>query len=68
MMYACDFCFKTLHNKNNLNRHQSNMHPNNDEDAAWPKFEPGSLNTQILDRNIYSASHPSERLCEFLFK
>ena len=42
--------------------------PNNDDDAVWPKFEPGSLKTQILDRNIYSTSHPSERLCEFLFK
>ena len=42
--------------------------PNNDEDAAWPKFKPDSVNTQILDRNIYSASHPSERLCKFLLE
>ena len=31
MVYTCDICFKTLHNKSNLNRHKSNIHPNKEE-------------------------------------
>ena len=34
MVHPCDICFKTFHNKSNLNQHQSNIHQNEEDEPT----------------------------------